>query len=317
MHIRKSRLTRFTLLLVCFLTLASVSEARIGGGRSSGSRGARSFGTRTYQSPPAAPSRSNLGNEQLPPGAGNLPPPQTSPGMGSFGRGMMGGLAGGFLGSMLFGGMSQGMGGGMGGGGGFGLIEMLLLLGAGYWLYRTVMNRRGLGGNLNGQNAYSGMSSGQSSLPAPSGGEEAQAALLGRGGSFDLSAFKDERTDDFMKIQAAWNYRDLSRLENLVSPELKRQLSSDIAELKSKGQINRIENIAVRGCTLIEAWDETGQTFATLRFRANLSDYTVEESSGAVVAGDKLQPVKFEEDWTFVKPAGAAGSAWILSAIEA
>jgi hypothetical protein len=49
-------------------------------------------------------------------------------------------------------------------------------------------------------------------------------------------------------------------------------------------------------------------------FLANLLDYTIEESTGRIVGGSREIPVKFEESWTFVRPAGEA--SWQLTAIQ-
>jgi predicted lipid-binding transport protein (Tim44 family) len=46
---------------------------------------------------------------------------------------------------------------------------------------------------------------------------------------------------------------------------------------------------------------------------ANLLDYTTDES-GVVVSGNKTDPVKFEEYWTFTRPVGP--NPWKLSAIQ-
>ncbi len=246
--------------------------------------------------------------------------------MGSFGRGLLGGLAGGFIGSMLFGGMSHGMGGASSGG--FGLLEILLLAGLGFVIYRKFAGRKlAMNGGGSFRRESTPMEAFRSVEPGPfaqspqaqNESEDSRAAILSAHDPiFDLAQFKDQRTDDFMKLQAAWNYRDLSSVSSLLSPALLQQLESDVADLKRKGQINRIENIAVRACTLIEAWQESGkEEYATLRFRANLTDYTVDESSGSVIAGDQVQPIKFEEDWTFVRRTGLLGSPWMVSAIEA
>jgi predicted lipid-binding transport protein (Tim44 family) len=63
-----------------------------------------------------------------------------------------------------------------------------------------------------------------------------------------------------------------------------------------------------------EAWQESGQDFVTVRFHANLLDYTVDEASGQVVSGNRTEPVKFEEYWTLTRPVG--NNAWKLSAIQ-
>jgi predicted lipid-binding transport protein (Tim44 family) len=52
----------------------------------------------------------------------------------------------------------------------------------------------------------------------------------------------------------------------------------------------------------------------TVFFTANLLDYTVDDKTGQVVAGDKLNPLKFQEFWTFCRDVGT--SRWQLSAIN-
>ena len=84
--------------------------------------------------------------------------------------------------------------------------------------------------------------------------------------------------------------------------------------LKSKGRINRLENIAVRKVEPSEVWQETGTEYVTVLFTANLLDYTLDEKTGQVVGGDKLNPVKFQEFWTFCRDIGS--TQWKLSAIN-
>ena len=90
-------------------------------------------------------------------------------------------------------------------------------------------------------------------------------------------------------------------------------LEKDLQELKAKGQINRLENIAVRQVEISEVWQEQGQDYITVGFLANLLDYTVDANTNLVLAGSDTEPVKFEEDWTFTRPTGSG--AWKLSAI--
>ena len=91
-------------------------------------------------------------------------------------------------------------------------------------------------------------------------------------------------------------------------------LQGDADELKRKKQVNRLENIAVRTVEITEAWQEAGKDFITVRFCANLLDYTVEEATGQVLSGSKTDPVKFDEYWTFTRPVG--NNPWQLSAIN-
>ncbi|MCX6109577.1 MAG: TIM44-like domain-containing protein [Proteobacteria bacterium] len=59
---------------------------------------------------------------------------------------------------------------------------------------------------------------------------------------------------------------------------------------------------------------EGGDEYSTVRFSANLLDYTVDERTEQGVDGSDSSPVKFEEDWTFAKPA--RGDAWQLVGIQ-
>ena len=135
---------------------------------------------------------------------------------------------------------------------------------------------------------------------------------------FDARRFRDARLDDFFKVQAAFANRDLSPLRDRMTPELYQLLDADVAELKRAGRVNHLDNIAVRDVEIAEAWRETGSVWATVRFRANLVDYTTDERSGAVVSGSRTEPVKFQELWSFVREVGfsATSNEWRLSAIE-
>ena len=90
-------------------------------------------------------------------------------------------------------------------------------------------------------------------------------------------------------------------------------LQADVDGMKAKGQVNRLENIAVRSVEITEAWQESGMDYVTVRFLANLLDYTTDEA-GKVLSGSDAAPVKFEEYWTLTRPVGPG--AWKLSAIQ-
>lgn len=323
-----------TLVLLC--GLASLADARAGGGRSMGSRGSRSFSTPAR---PSSPSPGNAFSQSSPtspsasrtqdPFGRSTPYPSSSPfGGGSLWRGVAGGLLGGFLGSMLFrslGFAGTGGSGGYGGGwGGPGLFDLLLLGLVGYVAYRF-FTRRATGpsrydaperSSVGREYDRSSMSEPVVSLPAtrPSDLTEGIEQLRVLDPGFESSRFCDQAMDFFFRLQAAWSACDLSPLHTLVTDELIAQLQADIDQLKRDKKINRVENIAVRTCELTEAWQEAGQDFVTVHFYANCLDYDVNESTGEVVRGSKLEPTKFEEYWTFTRPAGRG--SWKLSAIN-
>ncbi|MBI3542824.1 MAG: Tim44 domain-containing protein [Deltaproteobacteria bacterium] len=331
------------LLVLSMLVLAFSAEARFGGGSSFGSRGSRSvsprssgggFGSsRPSSNPYSAP-------RQVTPQPAPVNPYQAAPsyGSGGFFRGMMGGIAGGFLGSMLFRGLGYGAYGpmgGMGGGGGIGLLEILLIGGLLFFGFRYLMGRAATAGGAYGATGggldprfeedprtklRSVPAGPYADLPRAAGGgemseDEAADAIRRYDAGFDLARFKDERLDEFFRIQAAWASRSIAQIRPLVTDEIARKLEGEFASLEAQGRVSHIENVSVRQTNLVEAWQELGKEYATVRFYANLLDYTVDRS-GNVVEGSKSEPVKFEEYWTFAREAGRTGSPWVLSAIE-
>ncbi len=241
-------------------------------------------------------------------------------------RSLAGGVVGGLLGGMLF--RSLGFAGGSGGGfgGGFGMFDLLLLAGIGYLIYRMVRRSResqeATATNYYGRMAAdsygsTGASAATVDQPPSSGPEDLEGGLAHirqMDPRFDEVGFKEWCNDTFFRIQAAWMRRDMEKVRPLLTEGMQAEFGKQIEELRAKRQMNKLENIAVRSVEVTEAWQEQGQDYITVRFLANLLDYTVEETSGKVVSGSDSEPVKFEEFWTWVRPVGP--NPWRLSAIN-
>ena len=237
-------------------------------------------------------------------------------------RSMAGGLMGGMIGSMLFSSFAGAGGGAAGaGGGGIGLFEIALLAGVAYLIYRFMKKKReesllapalqpGATHDARANEAIRMQPIEAAYLPADSGLQHIQQMDH----TFDETAFQDTVMNHFFKIQAAWMNRDLSSAAGLMTDEMRMIMQSDIDQLLKDKQINRLENIAVRKVEIAEAWQEAGQDYITALVHANLLDYTVDETSGAVVSGSTTEPVRFEENWTFVRSVGS--NPWQLSAIH-
>jgi predicted lipid-binding transport protein (Tim44 family) len=311
----------FTFLFFLCYALEVESFARAGGGMSSGSRGSRSY---SAPSQPSGPGPSQSYSSPTRP-APTPSPVQPQPQSGGFMRSLAGGIAGGFLGSMLFRGLGFGGNGGWGGGGGIGIFEILLLLFILFMVYRFLKKRREQAAETGGayyqaspdmqQTSY-GPSYNAGNAPEPAGGADLETGLRyirQMDPSFDENRFQDACMDIFFKIQGAWTNRDLSSIRNLFTAEMYGIMQSDVERMKQERKVNKLDNIAVRSVDITEAWQETGKDFITVRFYANLLDYTTDEA-GQVLSGSRTDPVKFEEYWTFTRPVG--NNVWQLSAIN-
>jgi predicted lipid-binding transport protein (Tim44 family) len=296
------------------IILETYADARAGGGRSGGFRGSRSYSSPSRPSNPTQPKRETAAPAQQP-----SPMAQSGGFMRTFGMAMLGGL----VGSMLFSGLANaGMGGF--GGSGFGMIEILLLAGLGYFLYRKF--RSTAAATNYGSMQYQGS---QYQAPASAGYDAPSSAPLNEAPSHDQidyrsltmmdrnftpDQFLKTAQDIFFKVQGAWNKQDVAALKALCGTGLMKSWEEELATLGARGQQNKMENIALRQSEISEVWTENGEDYITVRLHANLLDYTTDAKSGAVVSGSDSQPVEFEEYWTFARPVGP--NAWKLTAVQ-
>jgi len=245
------------------------------------------------------------------------------PASGGFMRGIGTAILGGFLGSMLFSGLAHATGLGGFGGSGFGMLELVLLGGLAYFLYSKYrasqaaaaaglgsMSYQDVGSGVPSPSSYPSTPPVQESLPL-NGIDYRSLTMMDR--SFTPEQFLKTAQNMFFKIQGAWNKQDLTTLHGLCGGELMKSWENEIAQLKARGQKNRMDNIALRESEVTEAWTENGEDFITVRLHANLLDYTVDEK-GVVVSGSDAEAVEFEEYWTFSRPVGP--NAWKLTAVQ-
>jgi len=288
--------------LACLLVEAGISaqyaDARSGSGGRSFSRSTPRQSPNNYQAP--------LSNQT-----------------GGFSRGLAGGLLGGALGGMLFGSMFGGHGSGMG------ILPILILAGIAYFLYKKFSNRPPGGGSQGGGipplsglggifNSPMSSDSGPPPPPPPSGSfgsvSQGLADIRRTDPGFDPQHFTEVASDVFFQVQAGWMRRDLQSYRHLLGEQLAREYEARFAEMRERGHINKLESIAVRKVEVVDAGNDGREDFATVLFTANLLDYTVDDKTGNLIEGSMTTPVKFEEEWTWVRPSGT--DSWKLEGIK-
>jgi predicted lipid-binding transport protein (Tim44 family) len=330
---KRPMLIAAVLLMANFMLMETSAWARAGGGSRSGSRGSRSYSAPSMPSSRSPSTRPTSPYSQPSPGSGSYvdQPSSSSFGRSSFGQGLTGGLVGGLLGNMLFSG--RGYAGPVGsgqGGSSVGLLDMILIGLVIYFFFKLMRRRRN---QLAAQSGYqssldyqqppgygSGLEPpvemyGQPEIPPEARNLQSGLEQIRRSDpGFTEAQFVETAQDLFFRIQAAWMNRSLDGVQSILVEEMSNNFLIEFAEMKQKGQTNRLENIAVRRVDITEAWQEHGTDYITVLFTANLLDYTVDDKTGQVVAGDRNVPVKFEEFWTFCRLSGQ--SQWALAGIN-
>ncbi|WP_044564519.1 TIM44-like domain-containing protein [Azospirillum sp. B4] len=325
-------------VLAVALALAPLAaDARPGRSSSSGSRGSRTYTTPANPSVTGQPIQRSI---TPPPAAAPAAPayqprpafqqPFAQPGFAQpsftqrhpFLSGMMGGFLGASLYNSLFGHHGYGVGGdyGSGSGGAFGgFMRLLIMLGIAYLIYRLV--RMAISGPRPATSSgmtydlyqpqeppYQATPFGGSyggSVPPPPPVPAIGVQMQGQ----DLSAFEQILTG----IMDSWSKGDLTALRRHLTPEMLSYYGEEMTENQSRGIRNQVADVQLVKGDVVESWHEDDRTYCTALLRWRARDWTVDENTGRVVAGDEHRPEEVQELWTFVK---ADGGRWLLSAIQ-
>ena len=132
--------------------------------------------------------------------------------------------------------------------------------------------------------------------------------------SADKAAFQQLLTD----VQRAWSKQDLTELRQFVTSDMLNYFSAVLADNRSQGIQNHVEDVVLVRAEILEAWTEeaTQYVMAGLRWSArnyNLSLAKKPGEPGYVVEGNEKTPTESGEAWTFMR---APDGNWLLSAIQ-
>jgi len=298
-------------LAIFAMTIPHLADARAGGGRSSGSMGSRTYSSR----PSAAPIQRSTTAAPKPsqqPSSG-----YTQPGVNAtqpvaagnpFWRGLAGGFLGAGIGSMLFGGFGGGMGGYGGGMGGGGFLQILLIGGLIYFVYR-LFKGSSTSNNLSPINSFSNnftASNVQADDSVPS------TPLL------ITSTDKEYFEQLLIKIQHCWSEGDLTKMRQFVTPEILQYFSEELSSNASRGLANKVDHVKLQRADVNESWSEFGLDYATTRLQWSAVDYMVHldknpTDSEYIDSSSSTGTQVAQEFWTFVR---SGGGNWLLSAIQ-
>ncbi|MBF0624127.1 MAG: Tim44 domain-containing protein [Magnetococcales bacterium] len=317
-------------LTLAFGTIAVWPEdaeaRRFGGGSSMGSRGSRSFDAPVRQAQPRQADQpgSFARNSAQPAGAMNRPGL-----MGGLMGGIGGFMLGGLLGSMLFGGMG-------GAAGGFGLLDLLLLGGVAYLLFRMWKARQQQRGGVLTAPGGVGPVQRETWQEAPQSGGASRGPLpeqfttsgvaddpVSQGlrhiaamdPAFDERRFLDGARSCFEMIQSAWADWKVDHLKPLVTERMWSMVEKQAADGQARGHRNVIERIQFKQTDITEAWQEAGMDYLTVHMQVSLVDYVLDAQNN-LVEGSREQPVAVDEYWTFTRPVGSQNPNWHLSALQ-
>ena len=284
-------LVGFAVALVCAVFVATDADAatRLGGARSVGTQ--RSISNAPPAATPAKPAQAQQMQQSAAPAAAQ---PAAS-GMSRW-MPMLGGLAlGGALGWLMG---ANGMGGAL-----VGMLLVGLLVFAGIFVVRMLMQKRGAEPQ---RMQYAGMGNETVAAPPPSqaAGFDAPAAASGVAANvpagFDVAGFLRGAKLNYMKLQIANDQGNLEELREFTSDDLFEELKKDVL---ARGSQKQQTDVLALNADLLEVVTEGDKHWASVRFSG-----TVRESPGDA-------PTGFEEVWNLAKPVSGS-QGWQLAGIQ-
>ncbi len=298
--------------MVVLATMPSDADARRGFG-GFGSRGAK-----TYQAPPktnTAPKAAEPINKSITqPGAPTAGANQAMrPGAATQQASRFGGLRGLLLGGLFAAALAGIFGmGALAAVAGF-LLQMLLVGGIIYLIFRLFRGGAGTKpamATAGAQSAYTGRNPADVLNRSGSAGGGAMDEL--RIGPADFDAF--ERM--LGEVQMAYGKNDVDALSRLLTPEMLSYFAGELDDNAKNGLLNVVSDVKLEQGDLAEAWREQQLEYATVAMRYTLKDATIETATGRVVEGSRDEPTELTEVWTFVRPVSGTASQWELSAVQ-
>lgn len=121
---------------------------------------------------------------------------------------------------------------------------------------------------------------------------------------FSEEELKEWISNSYVRLQQAWQNKDLTPVQTLLSDAYYSQMTSQLENYKRLHRTNMIDRIAVFGVTLLGWREESGCDIINANIRAKICDYVVDDKTGNVVSGDPSKEKYMEYEWTLSRTSG-------------
>lgn len=275
------------LMGICWCLAETADARRMGGGKSFGSRPQYNRAAPSPSSPQRSADQPSQGQKSTPDQSGRRPGL-----LGGFG-GMLGGLLmGSMIGSLLFGG---------GHAGGFGMLDLLIIGGGIFLLFRFLSARRAATAAA-GASSYGRPAAEPYAAPQPGAVySERQAAAVPVPSGFDEEEFLKGARAAFVRLQSSWDRRDMEDIREFTSPEVWEEINRQAKDDPEPGNTE----IVTLDAELTSVEQKDGRTVATVLFKVLLREEPKRDTAEDV-----------REIWHFSREDSKPASFWKLEGIQ-
>lgn len=228
--------------------------------------------------------------------------PQKSGQRGSARPGLMGAIAGlalgGMLGALFFGGAFEGIN-----------LFDIVILGIIAFFIISLLKRRAAGmarpmayAGASGQPAYGN----EQGFGMPQGGQMRGQVVRPQ---IDEQHFTAAARDIFMRMQAAWDKRNMEDIHRFCTRDVVAKIAQD---MNTAGDHESRTEIGMLDAAILDAWVESDAEWVAIHFTAMLREQTLDATGAAIE--DRSHEVN--ETWIFTHNPAANDPTWYLAGIQ-
>ncbi|MFZ5452783.1 MAG: TIM44-like domain-containing protein [Thermodesulfobacteriota bacterium] len=132
--------------------------------------------------------------------------------------------------------------------------------------------------------------------------------------TFKLPVFVGLARQMIFDLHNAWNHEDLDRIKDRITPQMLEFLGMGIKLLGFRGEISRVEDLALNRIVVVMAGEKEGRERIAVSFQGQVVDYLLERRSFKLISGSMAYPERLHECWIFERQVGRG--PWLLADIQ-
>ncbi|MBN4082558.1 Tim44 domain-containing protein, partial [Mariprofundus ferrooxydans] len=115
--------------------------------------------------------------------------------------------------------------------------------------------------------------------------------------------------DIFMRMQTAWDKKDMQDIRSFCTPEIANKIESDIQSL---GKDQSRTEVAMLEASMIDSWIELDDEWVAIQFHAMLKEETLDSNAQSI----ESQAHEMHETWIFRHSPTTDDPTWYLAGIQ-
>ena len=119
--------------------------------------------------------------------------------------------------------------------------------------------------------------------------------------NFSEQEILEKVANQYVQMQNCWQDKNWEPMRAIMTDALWSQLNRQLEAIKRNGQTNYVERIAVLGTRFVGYHADEVNDNLVIELRTRITDYTVNDETGAVVSGSKTAEKFMTYEWTLIR----------------